>query len=91
MLIALAAAFWRPHNGPHLTSTSHAETSFTKPEALAALACEQARVHEKLLFALRTYLMLHLRSALDARMEKMLRELGVDDVHLRERRWHRPW
>jgi hypothetical protein len=60
---------------------TYAERIFTEPEPLVALACKHALIKKKLLFVLHTYV------TLDARMEQVFRDLGVDGAHLCERRW----
>lgn len=64
---------------------TYAERIFTDADTLVALACKHPLVRKKLLFVLRTYVVL------DERMDRVFRELGVDGAHLCERRWRWPW
>jgi hypothetical protein len=63
---------------------TYAERIFTEPKPLVVIACEHPLIRKKLLFVLRTYV------ALDARMEKVFSNLGIDRAHLCEHqsRWH---
>jgi hypothetical protein len=64
---------------------TYAERIFTEPKPLVQLACQHALIRKKLLFVLRTYI------RLDARMENVFRELGIDGVHLCKGQSRWPW
>jgi hypothetical protein len=64
---------------------TYAEKIFTEPKALVLLACNHALIRKKLLFVLRTYV------SLDARMENVFRELGIDREHLCGHQSRRQW
>jgi hypothetical protein len=64
---------------------TYAERIFTEPKALVQFACKHALIRKKLIFVLRTYI------KLDARMENVFRELGIDQALLCDHQSRLPW